>query len=238
MPEHMISAHPEKLSLSPVRYSHYVSAYFKMGDGIEASLCVCLSCRKGIMSNPANSAGSRWTSKHENSACKLAHNALYNSLKQQILDAKQITQETIPSVLAPPISEQEHVTEQSPVTPQNLQQYTAIEINAVTPQNSQDSLNENMGYIYCFSNISMPGIFKIGMTLRTPEERLKEANISNTWKPPTSYQIELSKYIRDPKRKETILHTLLSKFTKRINKRREFFKVSLDDVKLLFDLME
>jgi hypothetical protein len=103
MPEHMISVHPEKLSLSPVRYSHYVSAYFKMCDGIEVSLCVCLSCRKGIMSNPADSAGSRWTNKHENNACKLAHNALYNSLKQQILDAKQIIHEPIPSVLAPPI---------------------------------------------------------------------------------------------------------------------------------------
>ena len=115
-------------------------------------------------------------------------------------------------------------TELAPVTPQNLQQYAAIEIDTDTPQNLQNSLNETMGYIYCFSNISMPGIFKIGMTLRTPEERLREANIGNTWKPPTSYQIELSKYIRDPKRKETILHTLLSKFTKRINKRREFLK--------------
>ena len=30
------------------------------------------------------------------------------------------------------------------------------------------------GYIYCFSNQSMPGILKIGMTQRTPEERVKE----------------------------------------------------------------
>lgn len=32
----------------------------------------------------------------------------------------------------------------------------------------------NDGYIYCFSNQSMPGIVKIGMTTRTPGERAKE----------------------------------------------------------------
>ena len=29
-----------------------------------------------------------------------------------------------------------------------------------------------MGYVYAFSTESMPGIFKIGMTERTPEKRL------------------------------------------------------------------
>ena len=33
-----------------------------------------------------------------------------------------------------------------------------------------------MGYIYAMSNKSMPGILKIGMTERSIEERLKEAN--------------------------------------------------------------
>jgi hypothetical protein len=29
------------------------------------------------------------------------------------------------------------------------------------------------GYIYCFSNKAMPGIYKIGATERDPQERLK-----------------------------------------------------------------
>ena len=33
-----------------------------------------------------------------------------------------------------------------------------------------------MGFIYAMSNKSMPGILKIGMTERSVEERLKEAN--------------------------------------------------------------
>ena len=30
------------------------------------------------------------------------------------------------------------------------------------------------GYLYCFSNHSYPGILKVGMTERTPEQRIKE----------------------------------------------------------------
>lgn len=30
-------------------------------------------------------------------------------------------------------------------------------------------------YLYCFSNQSMPGILKVGMTKRTPEIRLKRS---------------------------------------------------------------
>ena len=37
-----------------------------------------------------------------------------------------------------------------------------------------------LGHIYCFSNPSIPGILKVGMTDRTPEIRLIEANSSDT----------------------------------------------------------
>jgi hypothetical protein len=33
-----------------------------------------------------------------------------------------------------------------------------------------------MGYVYAFSNESMPGLIKIGMTERNPEERLESTN--------------------------------------------------------------
>ncbi len=51
------------------------------------------------------------------------------------------------------------------------------------------------GYIYCFSNPSMPGILKVGMTERTPEIRLFEANCPDTWRPPTPYKIVVAKKV-------------------------------------------
>lgn len=94
------------------------------------------------------------------------------------------------------------------------------------------------GYLYCFSNQSMPGILKVGMTERTPEIRLNEANSSDTWRPPSPYKIELAKKVLNPKQKETTLHNLLSQYTERINPKREFFRVSLEEVKTFFDLID
>jgi hypothetical protein len=94
------------------------------------------------------------------------------------------------------------------------------------------------GYIYCFSNISMPGILKIGMTERTPEIRLREANASDTWRPPTPYKIEFAKKVKNAIEKEKTLHILLEQYTFRINPRREFFNVSIEEVLKFFDLMD
>ena len=96
----------------------------------------------------------------------------------------------------------------------------------------------NDGYLYCFSNQSMPGILKVGMTERTPEIRLNEANISDTWRPPTPYKIEFAKKVFNPKQKESVLHILLAQYTERINPKREFFLVSPEEVKTYFDLMD
>jgi hypothetical protein len=99
-------------------------------------------------------------------------------------------------------------------------------------------MSDEYGYIYCFSNPSMPGIVKIGMTERIPEDRLSEANASDTWRPPTPYKIEFAKKVLDASRKEKILHTLLEEYTDRINSRREFFRVSPEKVRNFFDLMD
>jgi hypothetical protein len=93
------------------------------------------------------------------------------------------------------------------------------------------------GYIYCFSNPSMPGLLKVGMTERTPDARLKEANSSYTWIP-TSYIIEFAKKVTDVKNKEKTLHILLEQYTDRVNPRREFFRVSPEEVRIFFDLMD
>jgi hypothetical protein len=94
------------------------------------------------------------------------------------------------------------------------------------------------GYIYCFSNDSMPGILKIGMTKLLPESRLKYANLPNTWKPPTPYKIVFAKKVNNYKQKEITLHLILAKYAKRIHPRREFFLVLPEEVKTLFDLID
>lgn len=94
------------------------------------------------------------------------------------------------------------------------------------------------GYIYCFSNESMPGIFKIGMTERTPEERLKEANATDTWRPPTPYKIEIAKKVINPMEKEKAIHNILEKYKDRINPNREFFRSSIDIIKMFFNIMD
>jgi hypothetical protein len=94
------------------------------------------------------------------------------------------------------------------------------------------------GYIYCFSNKSMPGLLKVGMTERIPKIRLNEANNSDTWKPPTPYEIVVAKKVSNPKQKEATLHKLLSQYTERINPRREFFRVSPEEINTFFDLID
>lgn len=94
----------------------------------------------------------------------------------------------------------------------------------------------NHGYIYCFSNTERPGELKIGMTERTPDIRLREAN-SSTWALPT-FVLEFAKKVDDPKEIEKKIHAILSVFARRIHPKREFFEVSLEKVMLLFDLIE
>lgn len=90
------------------------------------------------------------------------------------------------------------------------------------------------GYIYCFGNKSMAGIYKIGMTEKTPEHRLSEANSSDTWRPPTLYTIVFAKRVSNPREKESIIHNILKH--SRINLKREFFNESIERIRLIFDL--
>jgi len=84
----------------------------------------------------------------------------------------------------------------------------------------------------------MPGIFKVGMTRRTPEIRLKEANMSDTWRPPTNYKIEFSVKVTNPVRKEAMIHRVLNRYFQRIHEGREFFRAPVEDIRIFFDLME
>jgi hypothetical protein len=90
------------------------------------------------------------------------------------------------------------------------------------------------GYVYCMTNPSMPGLAKIGYTERTMDDRLQEANLS-TWVP-QPFSIEFARFVKDPNAKEQVIHRILA--ADRINPKREFFRVSPDRVRMLFDLMD
>lgn len=96
------------------------------------------------------------------------------------------------------------------------------------------------GYIYCISNASMPSIFNIGMSWMSQDIRLDDMNNANNsrllWYPPTPYKCKIAKKVLDPLQKTATIYKLLEQY--RINPVREFFRGSIKDVKVLFDLMD
>lgn len=99
----------------------------------------------------------------------------------------------------------------------------------------KDDTNNTMGYIYCFSNPSMPGIYKIGMTRREVETRLKESNSSDTWRPPTEYVVEFYRKVNNPLLVERKVHEMLNRSSIRISEHREFFRSTLENIKQVFE---
>jgi len=96
---------------------------------------------------------------------------------------------------------------------------------------------DDHGYIYCVSNVSMPNILNIGITWMTPELRLKEINeLPGLWKPPTPYKCEFAKSVHNAGQKKEAIYKLLSQF--RINPNYKFFRVSMEEVRTIFDLMD
>jgi len=94
------------------------------------------------------------------------------------------------------------------------------------------------GYIYCFSNPCMPGLLKVGMIHtegKTPDDRAKELFTTGV---PCPFTIEFAKKVKDPKAKEALLHKLLEQYTERYSHRREFFRVSPEEVRSFVDLMD
>jgi hypothetical protein len=94
------------------------------------------------------------------------------------------------------------------------------------------------GYVYvlsneCFNSVGSNDIFKIGYTTRDPETRVKELSNTSVF---ADFHIVLCKKVDNCKKVENILHTLLNKY--RINNGKEFFKVDLNILKVIFDALE
>ena len=83
----------------------------------------------------------------------------------------------------------------------------------------------------------MPDVVKIGCTKRNPNVRLLEANTQNTWIY-APFKIEFAKKVVNHKEKESLLHKLLEQYAERPNRRREFFRISPEDARKFFELMD
>lgn len=87
------------------------------------------------------------------------------------------------------------------------------------------------GYVYAVTNPSIPDLVKIGRTADL-EKRLESLFDSSV---PTPFECVCSKKVEDPKGVESKLHSFLAEY--RVNERREFFRVDMEKVKLLFGLI-
>ena len=85
------------------------------------------------------------------------------------------------------------------------------------------------GSVYCIANDTMPGIVKIGATLRNPEDRLNEAR-ATTWAP-SCFRIIAQAAVEDAFGTEQALHALLAHRANasRFEARREFFTLTHAD---------
>ncbi len=92
--------------------------------------------------------------------------------------------------------------------------------------------NKRAGYVYIISNIGAFGenVYKIGMTRRLePLERISELSDASV---PFNFDVHALIFTDDAPGLETALHTAFeSKKVNKINHRREFFRVSLDEIK-------
>lgn len=92
--------------------------------------------------------------------------------------------------------------------------------------------NQRAGYVYIISNIGAfgDGIYKIGMTRRLdPMERVHELGDASV---PFNFDVHAMIFTEDAPGLEAALHSAFSdRKLNFINQRREFFKVSLDEIK-------
>jgi hypothetical protein len=79
------------------------------------------------------------------------------------------------------------------------------------------------GFVYVFSNASMPGLVKIGFTTKVPTERAIELNTTGV---PSQFQVEYYCLVESPAALESAIHRKLA--SSRHQADREFFRLSPD----------
>ena len=92
------------------------------------------------------------------------------------------------------------------------------------------------GYLFCFTTPSRPGIVMVGMTFKTPEAELNEANNNDPLCNP--YEIAFAKKVSNASEKEKTLHILLEKYHERIPLHHKLFRASPEEVRNFFNFTD
>lgn len=91
------------------------------------------------------------------------------------------------------------------------------------------------GYIYCFSHPIYPEYLYVGASTKKPAERVDELFTEALLTP---FKIELAKQVPSLSGKLTSVHKLLGKIGDRVHPNRDYFKVDLESVETVFDLVD
>ena len=85
MPEHIMTHHRQAVRPRQTQPNHCCYAYVVGADGEEVSFCVCLTCKRGTMSDGYEGNGSRWITMHAKSkGCRAAHGAALAALREEL----------------------------------------------------------------------------------------------------------------------------------------------------------
>lgn len=91
------------------------------------------------------------------------------------------------------------------------------------------------GYVLCLSNPSFADCYYISMSSKRPNERADELYSEGVLWP---FKIELAKQVNKLDGKLVSLHKLLSKMGDRLTPDRDYFRIPIEVVQSLFDLVD
>ena len=124
-----------------------------------------------------------------------------------------------------------------PENPDFLEKKSSLEASMVDIEKSLTNIdyreaNQRAGYVYIISNIGAFGenVYKIGMTRRlAPQDRIDELGDASV---PFNFDVHAMIFSDDAPALEAALHNAFSdKKVNMVNTRREFFYVTLDEIK-------
>jgi hypothetical protein len=87
------------------------------------------------------------------------------------------------------------------------------------------------GFVYVLGNDCMPGIYKIGMTEKAPQERLEQ--LSSSTSAPVPFWMAFYAQVRNAADIERQLHAHFADV--RVNPNREFFSTTLQELREAFE---